>query len=80
VATARMHQGKTPEISVYINRGGGSRWLKNVVAASSSHSMRILDVDGDGLPDFYGANWQGHVVELWRQVRPGPDSSSGGPK
>jgi hypothetical protein len=68
VVTARMHQGKVPEISVYVNAGKGEKWLKNVVAPASSHSMRIVDIDGNGLPDLYGANWQGHVVELWKNV------------
>jgi hypothetical protein len=27
--------------------------------------MRIVDVDGDGDMDLYGANWQGSTVELW---------------
>ncbi len=68
VVTARMHQGKWPEISVYINVGKGEKWHKNVVAHASSHSMRIVDFDGNGLPDLYGADWEGHVVELWKNV------------
>ena len=70
VATARMHQGKSPEISVYVNRGAGAKWDKQVVAPTSSHSMRIVDVDGDGRPDLYGANWRGHAIDLWRNVTP----------
>jgi hypothetical protein len=68
IAAAAMHQGKSPQIRVYLNGGKGHTWIKNVVAPTSSHSMRIADVDGDGLPDLYGANWQGHVVELWRNT------------
>jgi hypothetical protein len=69
IATAAMQQGKSPEISVYLNGGKGKKWVKDVVAATSSHSMRIVDVDGDGLPDLYGANWRGQrVVELWRNI------------
>jgi hypothetical protein len=30
--------------------------------------MRIVDVDGDGLPDLYGGDWQGHQAELWRNI------------
>jgi sugar phosphate isomerase/epimerase len=69
IATAAMQQGKSPEISVYLNGGKGTKWVKNVVAVTSSHSMRIVDVDGDGWPDLYGANWRGgRVVELWRNT------------
>jgi len=70
VATARMHQGKNPEISVYVNLGRGAKWHKHVVAPTSSHSMRIVDVDGDGRPDLYGANWRGRGIYLWRNVAP----------
>jgi sugar phosphate isomerase/epimerase len=65
VATASMHQGKSPDIRIYVNGGKGRQWVKDVVAPISSHSMRVVDVNGDGLPDLYGGNWQGHQVELW---------------
>jgi len=69
IATARMQQGKSPEIAVYLNGGAGKSWAKHVVAPRSSHSMRILDFDGDGRPDLYGADWSGsRVVELWRNA------------
>ena len=69
IVTARMQQGKNPEIAVYLNAGAGKRWAKQVVAPVSSHSMRVVDVDGDGRPDLYGANWRGsRTVELWRNV------------
>jgi hypothetical protein len=70
VATARMHQGKNPEVSVYANLGRGAKWHKHVVAPTSSHSMRIVDVDGDGRPDLYGANWRGRGIDLWRNLAP----------
>lgn len=69
IATAAMQQGKSPEISVYLNADGGEKWVKNVVASTSSHSMRIVDVDGDGLPDLYGTDWRGaRLVDLWRNT------------
>jgi len=63
-----MQQGADPdEVSVHLNRGAGRKWSKNVLSTNGSHSMRIVDVDGDGRPDLYGANWRGsRVVELWR--------------
>lgn len=68
IATARMHQAKSREVSVYLNGGKGQKWSKEVVSFGSSHSMRIVDVDGDGWPDLYGADWEGHVVEIWRNA------------
>jgi hypothetical protein len=33
--------------------------------------MRILDADGDGRLDRFGADWRGsRVIELWRNVTP----------
>jgi hypothetical protein len=69
IATARMQQGKSPEIAVYLNDGQGKAWTKQVVSLTSSHSMRILDADGDGRLDLFGADWRGsRVIELWRNV------------
>lgn len=68
IATAAMHQGQAPtEIGVYLNHGAGKGWTKKVLATSGSHNMRIVDIDGDGDPDLFGANWEGknHSIELW---------------
>ncbi len=75
IATARMQQGKSPEISIYANAGKGEKWVKDVVAPVSSHSMRVLDIDGDGLPDLYGGDWRGRQVEYWRNVTSLPQST-----
>ncbi len=66
VATAEMHQGEDPdEVKVYLNPGSGRAWKKLVLATTASHSMRIADIDGDGDPDLYGANWRGRRIEWW---------------
>ena len=66
VATAEMHQGSDPdEVKVFVNSGAGQSWTKVVVAATGSHSMRIVDANADGFPDLFGANHVGQLVELW---------------
>jgi hypothetical protein len=68
IASAAMHQGKSPsEVKVYLNPGKSGRWSKRPIATSGSHNMRIVDIDGDGDPDLFGANWSGRhqPVELW---------------
>lgn len=69
IVSAEMHQGADPdEINIYFNRDRrGSAWDKRVIATTGSHSMRSVDVDGDGDLDLFGANWSGdhQSVELW---------------
>mgnify|MGYP005848786735 CR=1 FL=1 len=70
IATARMRQGEDPdEVSVYRRRGGEDAWEKTVLSTDGSHSMTIVDIDGDGDPDLYGANWRGQQVDLWVNLR-----------
>jgi O-glycosyl hydrolase len=76
IATAHMPQGADPDdVAIYFNRGtqrGGfwvDEWVPQVLSVDGSHSMRILDADGDGRPDLFGANWRAHNrderVKLW---------------
>jgi len=69
VATAAMQQGKSPAISIYFNHKAGRVWMRQDIARVSSHSMRILDIDGDQRPDLFGADWRGsRTVEIWRNA------------
>jgi VCBS repeat protein len=79
IVTASAHQGSGPhEVKVYRNPGpdqgsdtgktpAGSRpWRKSVVSTAGSHNLRLVDFDGDGDMDFFGANWdEAKSVDLW---------------
>lgn len=68
IATATMHQSTGPiGIELYLNNRFGKEWSKRTIANAGSHNMRILDVDGDGDPDLFGANWSGpdQQILLW---------------
>ena len=71
VATSMMQQGKDPKIKVYYNRNGnGDFGPPTIVANTSSHSMKIIDVDKSGYPGLFGADWKNSPktsIELWRQ-------------
>ncbi len=72
VATAEMRQGDDPDlVAVFRNHGKGGSWERVDIADTGSHSMRIADLNGDGAPDLFGANWnteadpRGAPVEIW---------------
>lgn len=71
LAFAEMHQGADPdEVGVLLNRGSDHPWEKVVVSTTGSHGLQVLDVDGDGAPDLFGANWSGprRSVQLWHNL------------
>ena len=69
IVAAEMLQGADPdEVKIYLNEGNG--WTKVVVSGGGSHSMRVVDVDLDGAPDFFGANFQSGQVDLWLNRTP----------
>jgi hypothetical protein len=68
IVTAEMYQSEDPdEIAVYWNEAEEQQWKKDIIAATGSHSMRVVDIDNDGDMDFFGADWAGkhRAVELW---------------
>ena len=68
IVTAEMHQGNSPhDIAVYWGSAAIREWVKEVIATTGSHSMRVVDIDNDGDFDLFGANWSGEYqpVELW---------------
>lgn len=68
IATAMMHQGKPPtEIRLYVNRDAGRTWTRQTLSTKGSHNMRIVDIESDGDPDLFGANWEGENQQpgLW---------------
>lgn len=69
VATAEMHQSADPDlVKLYLNHGDGAEWTAQILSRNGSHSMRIADVDADGDPDLFGANWRGREVKLWMNL------------
>jgi FG-GAP-like repeat len=71
LATAMMQQGKEPRITIYLNDGGGRSWTKQIVADTSSHSMKVIDIDNDGTPSLFGANWNDRpstIIKLWKNT------------
>jgi hypothetical protein len=76
IVSAMMHQGKAPaEVKIYFNQNSGRTWSKQVVSTKGSHNMRIVDIDGDGDPDLFGANWDGENQhpEVWINSTCKPD-------
>ncbi|MBN2452600.1 MAG: DUF4038 domain-containing protein [Lentisphaeria bacterium] len=71
IAVAEMHQSPRRRVMVFRNRGDARSWEPRVLSASGSHNMVLADVDGDGLPELFGANWSGprQGLDLWTPRR-----------
>ena len=60
-----MQQGADPdEVAIFYNQSKDS-WKKQIISTGGSHSMRVLDADGDGDMDVFGANHAEHIVKMW---------------
>ncbi len=69
IAAAEMEQGGDPD-EVKIYRNDGAAFTKVVISTGGSHSMRVVDVDLDGDPDLFGANWESDQVDLFLNQTP----------
>jgi len=59
IFSAEMNQSNDPdEVKVYLNEGDHVSWQKVVLSESGSHSMQVVDFDGDQDVELFGANWQ----------------------
>ncbi len=68
IAAAEMRQGQDPdEVAVFVNRGNGMVWDKQVLSTKGSHCIQAGDLGSDGDMDLMGANWSGshQPVEVW---------------
>jgi len=71
VAISEMHQGEDPDdVTVFLNRGRGGTWDKQVLSTRGSHCIQAGDIGSDGDMDLVGANWSGpfQPVELWENL------------
>jgi hypothetical protein len=77
VATSEMHQGEDPdEVAVFLNRGQGLNWDKQVLSTRGSHCIQAGDIGSDRDMDLMGANWSGpfQPVELWENLIKNPEA------
>jgi len=57
IAYAQMNQGQDPDsVRVLLNRGP-SAFEGLEISQGGSHDIAAADLDGDGRPDLFGANW-----------------------
>jgi hypothetical protein len=65
IVYAGMTQGADPDVVAVLYNLGADKWEKRVISTGGSHSMRITDIDNDGDPDLFGANWNDSIVKIW---------------
>lgn len=77
IAASEMHQGEDPdEVAVFLNRGQGLKWDKQILSTRGSHCIQAGDIGSDGDMDLMGANWSGPFlpVELWENLSRNPEA------
>lgn len=76
VATAMTHVGTNPKVKIFYNTdGAGTFGPASIIANTSSHSMKIVDIAGDGLKSLYGADYGNRgptEIDLWRASAASP--------
>lgn len=67
LVVAQMHSSAEKSILVLENLDGrATAWRIHPIAAGGLHNGVVADLDGDGAPDIFGANWTGvPPVRLW---------------
>ncbi|MFK5893275.1 MAG: VCBS repeat-containing protein [Pseudomonadota bacterium] len=71
ILTAKMNQGETAHVLVYLNAGEGKEWTEQLIDTGGLHNIVASDIDGDYDIDFIGTNWQlvdrnkSYPVSLW---------------
>jgi hypothetical protein len=60
-----------------------NEWREHILAETGLHNARVGDIDGDGLPDVIGSNWNNRLkeypmkAEIWiNRIGQGPSSRS----
>jgi len=63
IVVGEMHSGGGRVIA-YLNRG--TAWDRRVLSTAGTHNARLVDLDGDGVLDVVGKNYEGpKVIEGW---------------
>jgi hypothetical protein len=60
-----------------------NEWREHILAETGSHNARVGDINGDGLPDVIGSNWNNRLkeypmkAEIWiNRIGQGPSTRS----
>jgi len=65
IMTAEMQQGADPDQVLVYYQTENIQWQKEIISTEGSHSIRLVDIDGDGDVDAFGGNWQENIVKVW---------------
>jgi hypothetical protein len=68
---AQMHTSRERRVMVLYNaNGAGTSWTRQVIATTGLHNGVVADIDRDGDPDVFGANYRDtKPVRLWLNQR-----------
>jgi hypothetical protein len=58
IFVAEMHTSAHRRIAVFLQGKDSSEWIEKVVSNVGSHNAKVADIDGDGIPDIVGKNFE----------------------
>jgi len=70
IFAAEMHTSKKRRVAVFIQGANSREWKERIVAKTGSHNAKVADLNGDGVPDIAGKNFEGDMrPRIWFTVR-----------
>jgi hypothetical protein len=58
VFVAEMHTSDARRVTVFLQGKDSSDWIEKIVATTGSHNAKVADIDGNGVPDIVGKNFE----------------------
>jgi hypothetical protein len=66
VLVAEMHTSAWRRVTVFLQGKRDGEWVESIVSTTGSHNAKIADVDGNGVPDIVGKNYEGDMrPRIW---------------
>jgi hypothetical protein len=66
ILVAEMHTSAKRRVTLFLQRKLPTEWIETIISTAGSHNAKIADVDGNGVPDIIGKNYEGDMrPRIW---------------